>query len=186
MCGKKGVLKNSKMIYPVIHHTSSTEPAGIFLNFSQACQNKMFSALTSDLRKVCRERHTLCMNTSGTTHQKSHGNYSSVSPEPVENHSTTWGRLLLTVKWWTPQGSSSSFSNDTAQLSTLLAGPDSPPGVPGRLEQLPPLPRVDMFNSAAHPNTKDTHLSSPKHLTDSETKSDIFFWNTHSRTDMLQ
>lgn len=129
------------------------EPAGIVLNFSQACQNKMFSALTSDLRKVCRERHTLCMNTSGATHQKSHGNYSSVSPEPVENHSTTWGQLLLTVKWWIPQGSSSSFSNDTAQLSTLLAGPDSPPGVPGRLELLPPQPRVDMFNSAAHPDT---------------------------------
>lgn len=37
------------------HLTSSTEAAGIFLNFSQACQNKMFSALTSDFKKACRE-----------------------------------------------------------------------------------------------------------------------------------
>lgn len=52
--------------------TSFKEPAGIFLNFSQACQNKMFSALTSDLRKVCGERNAARVNTSGTARQKHH------------------------------------------------------------------------------------------------------------------
>lgn len=38
------------------HLTSSTEAAEIFLNFSQACQNKMFSALTSEFKKAYRGR----------------------------------------------------------------------------------------------------------------------------------
>lgn len=47
------------------HFTSSTDAAGICLNFSQACQNKMFSALTSDFKKACRERYGVNTNTSG-------------------------------------------------------------------------------------------------------------------------
>lgn len=35
--------------------TLSMEAAGIFLNFSQSCQNKMFSALTSDFKKACKD-----------------------------------------------------------------------------------------------------------------------------------
>lgn len=50
--------QNTKMTNSQIHHTSCEEPAGICLNFSQACQNKMFSTLTSDLRKVCGQRNT--------------------------------------------------------------------------------------------------------------------------------
>lgn len=37
------------------HQTLSKEVAGIFLNFSQSCQNKMFSALTSDFKKAFQE-----------------------------------------------------------------------------------------------------------------------------------
>lgn len=110
----------------------------------------------------------------------------SADPEPVENRSMTRGRVQLTVKWWTPQGSSNSFSKDTAQLSTLFAGPDSPPGVPGRLELLPPQPRVDMFSSAARPGNKHTHLSETKHWLTARLNWEIFTRNTHSRTDMLE
>lgn len=59
----------------------------------------------------------------------------------------------FTVKYRTPLGSSNSFSKDTAQLSTLLAGLTSPPGVPGRLELLLPHPRADMFSSSTHSDT---------------------------------
>lgn len=92
------------------------------------------------------------MNTYGTPHEKSEGNNTSVIPELVESYNTMCA-VLLTVKWCTPQESSNSFSNEMAQLSTLSAGPASPPGVPGRLELLPPQPRVDMFNSTPHPDT---------------------------------
>lgn len=65
MFSKSSEGHNTKMTNFQIHRTSPKEPAGIFLNFSQACQNKMFSALTSDLRKVCgeRERHEWRRNT---------------------------------------------------------------------------------------------------------------------------
>lgn len=111
-------------------------------------------------------------------------NCSSSAPEPVENRSTTRGRVQLTVKCWTPQGSSSSFSKDTAQLSTLFTGPDSPPGVPGRLELLPPEPRADMFSSAAQPGYKHTHLSASKHWLTARPNGEISLRNTLSRTDM--
>lgn len=97
------------------------------------------------------------------------------------------GRAQLTVKCWTPQGSSSSFSKDTAQLRTLFTGPDSPPGVPGRLELLPPQPRADMFSSAAEPGYRHTPFISKQTLTDSEIKLRGFSAETHfSRTDMLE
>lgn len=100
------------------------------------------------------------------------------------NYSWTTGQLqhhvLLTVKWWTPQGSSNSFSKEMAQLSTLLAGPASPPGVPGRLEQLlPPQPRVDMFNSTPHPDAKHPHLSEQQSMK-MMTKLNIF--SCHAQT----
>ena len=79
--------------------------------------------------------------------------------------------MCLTVKWWTPRGSSNSFSNDTAQLSTLLAGPASPPGVPGRLELLPPQPRADMFNSITHPDTNTPIYQHREHVTRDRTES---------------
>lgn len=93
-----------------------------------------------------------------------------------QQHYTRW--LCLTLKWWTPLGSSSSFSNDTAQLSTLLAGPASPPGVPGRLELLPPQPRADMLNSAAQPTQTHPFIGTDKHDWDQEWNQ-IFPSETH-------
>ncbi|PWA23446.1 hypothetical protein CCH79_00006056 [Gambusia affinis] len=48
----------------------------------------------------------------------------------------------------TPWGSSNSFSKETAQLRTLLAELTSPPGVPGRLELLPPQPQTFRLSKA--------------------------------------
>lgn len=122
--------------------------AGIFLNFSQACQNKMFSALTSDFKKACGERPVYSVWTYMAQSERSLGNDNAwIILELVKNYN------ILAVKWPTPQGSSNSFSNETAQLSTPVAGLASPPGVPGRLELLPPQPRADMFNSTTHPGT---------------------------------
>lgn len=131
-------------------HTLSKDVDGMVRNFSQSCQNKMFSSLTSDFKKACGQYHTWYQHIwQGSSEETPR---LQLFLEMLRQHITVCFECL-TVKCWTPQGSSSSFSNETAQLITLLAGPAPPHGVPGRLELLPPQPRADIFNSTTHIDT---------------------------------
>lgn len=81
--------------------TSSTEAAEIFLNFSQACQNKMFSSLTSDFKKAYRGgKKTQYEHTH--THTSGHKNPKLLAYTAHSEMVDTTGILQQLLKWNSP------------------------------------------------------------------------------------
>lgn len=81
--------------------TSSTEAAGIFLNFSQACQNKMFSSLTSDFKKAYRGgKNTVLTHTHA--HTSGHKNQKLLAYTAHSKMVDTAGILQQLLKWNSP------------------------------------------------------------------------------------
>lgn len=147
----------------------------------------MFSALTSDLKKDCGERHIHRAWTHMAQLMRRHKealtlqlflNLLRITTPCVSNVAhrkvvDSAGVLQQLLKWDGP-------AQHTVGRACLSA---RSPWEAQAAASTAPCRHVQLYTTSRH---KHTHLSAQKSVTERETKSDIFSCNTHSRTDMLQ
>lgn len=151
------------------------EVAGIFLNFSQSCQNKMFSSLTSDLKKACGKTHTSVWTHAAHLVRGSSSTLTFTVPELYWNHFHSMHMCAECVSPW------SSILQWSPPTIFQMRQPSSVRWLshPLRLESQEgwsyclhsPVQTYSTLHTSRH---KHTHLAAQRGMIKNETESETF------------